>query len=231
MNANAVTKHYGSLTPQERFRLILAASGRGDEAERDRLTNAGGRITLSMPVHAPYAQAFNELSLMTFIELLEEAASYQEAFAIANDTRNTFCDDEAEGEEESDDSAAEENPKADERPAQEDAVKEPVCVRALDVAFAAGYMLRTKANGWKLFCERLNVPPLLLWEVLPGFDRVQRALALTEKAAFVSEGFLVWLNRVRPKGKPKLTTVPLTVEGMADANEEAFRRRVEWWGG
>jgi len=31
MNANAVAKHYGILTPEERFRLILAASGRGDE--------------------------------------------------------------------------------------------------------------------------------------------------------------------------------------------------------
>ena len=92
-------------------------------------------------------------------------------------------------------------------------------------------MLRTKANGWKLFCERLNVPPFLLWEAFPGFDRVQRALARTEKAAFVPEGFLRWLNHVRPKGEPALTAVPLTVEGVAAANEEAFRKRVEWWGG
>jgi len=231
MNATAVTKHYGSLTPEERFRLILAASGRGDEAERDRLAHAGGRLTLSMPDHAPYAQAFNDLSLMTFMELLEEAASYQEAFAIADNTGNTFGDDEAEGEEESDDKSDETDTPADEGRVQEDASKEPVCVRALDVALAAGYMLRTKANGWKLFCERLNVPPFLLWEVLPGFDRVQRALAMTEKAAFIPEGFLVWLNRVRPKGKPELTAVPLTVEGVADANAEAFRQRVEWWGG
>jgi hypothetical protein len=103
-------------------------------------------------------------------------------------------------------------------------------MRALDIAFAAGYMLRTKANGWKLFCERLNVPPFLLWEEFPGFDRVQRALALAEKAAFVPEGFLVWLNRVRPKGEPELTAVPLTVEGVADETEKAYRHRVQWWG-
>lgn len=34
MNANAVAKHYAILTAEERFRLILAASGRGDAAER-----------------------------------------------------------------------------------------------------------------------------------------------------------------------------------------------------
>jgi hypothetical protein len=223
MNATAVTKHYGSLTPEERFRLILAASGRGDEAERDRLAHAGGRITLSMPGHAPYAQAFNDVSLLTFMELLDEAASYQEAFAVADNTRDTFDIDETE--EESDDTS-----EGTGGPEQEDS-KEPVCIRALDVALAAGYMLRTKANGWKLFCERLNVPPFLLWEAFPGFDRVQRALALTDRVAFVPEGFLRWLNHVRPKGEPALTAVPLTVEGVADANEEAYRKRVEWWGG
>ncbi len=92
-------------------------------------------------------------------------------------------------------------------------------------------MLRTRANGWKLFCERLSVPPFLHWEILPGFDRLQRALAFTEKAAFVPEGFLRWLNRVRPKGQPELTAVPLTVEGVADAIAEAFRQSVQWWEG
>ena len=229
MKAPRLAKNYKCLTPEERFRLILAASGRGDEAERDRLGHAGEKITLSMPDHAPYAHAFNDLSLLTFIELLEEAASYQEGFAIAGNTRDTVDIDEAE-EEESDDTGEETDAQGDEASVQEDPRKEPVCMRALDIAFAAGYMLRTKANGWKLFCERLNVPPFLLWEEFPGFDRVQRALALAEKAAFVPEGFLLWLNRVRPKGEPELTAVPLTVEGVADVNAKAFRHRVQWWG-
>ena len=101
MTVPSLAKKYSSLTPEERFRLILAASGRGDEAERDRLAHAGGRITLSMPEHAPYAQAFNDVSLLTFMELLDEAASYQEAFAVADNTRDTFDIDETE--EESDD--------------------------------------------------------------------------------------------------------------------------------
>src|SRR5262245_39764486 len=37
MNVNSVVNRYKNLTPEERFRLILAASGRGDESERDRL--------------------------------------------------------------------------------------------------------------------------------------------------------------------------------------------------
>jgi hypothetical protein len=225
MKAPPLAKSYGCLTPEERFRLILAASGRGDEAEAGRLVNAGGKINLSMPDHAPYAQAFNDLALLTFIELVDEAARYQAALAFNDDVRDTYEADDAE--EESDDAVEETDAKADE----EDASQEPICFRTLDIALAAGYMLRTKANGWKLFCERLNVPPFLVWEIHPGFDRLQLVLALTEKAAFVPEGFLRWLNRVRPKEAPELTAVPLTVEGVADQTEKAFRRRVQWWGG
>ncbi len=89
MKAPPLAKNYKCLTPEERFRLILAASGRGDEAERDRLKNAGGRITLSLQDHAPYAQAFGDLALLIFIELLEEAASYQEGFLMAPTTPAT----------------------------------------------------------------------------------------------------------------------------------------------
>lgn len=222
MKASPLAKNYSLLTPEERFRLILAASGRGDEGERGRLTNAGGRIALSMPDHAPYAHAFNDLAFLSFIELLDEAAHYQAALAFADEVRDTI-----EADEESDDRAEETDAEADE----EGAGQEPICFRSLDIALAAGYMLRTKANGWKLFCERLNIPPFLHWEIHPGFDRLQEVLAMAEKAAFVPEGFLRWLNRARPKGEPELTAVPLTVEGVADETEKAFRWRVQWWGG
>ena len=40
MTANTAAKLYSNLTPEERFRLILAAGGRNDDAERDRLVRA-----------------------------------------------------------------------------------------------------------------------------------------------------------------------------------------------
>jgi hypothetical protein len=54
------------LAPEERFRLILAAGARGDEAERDRLRHSGERITLRMEDHAPWAHAFDELAMIEF---------------------------------------------------------------------------------------------------------------------------------------------------------------------
>jgi hypothetical protein len=65
MNTNGIAKHYAQLTPEERFRLIMAASDRGDEAETERLTNAAKPVAFSKPDHAPYAHAFEDVLLMT----------------------------------------------------------------------------------------------------------------------------------------------------------------------
>lgn len=217
MKAHPLATNYDCLTPEERFRLILAASQRGDEAERGRLGRAGARLTLSMSGHAPYAYAFEQLALLIFIELLEEAAGYFEALAKMGD-----ADDEAE--EQVDERDGEES-------AEDDDGQRPAWQQCLDLALAAGYLLRTKANGWRQFCEQMQVDPFLLFEGLPGFDRIKRALALAEEAAFAAEGFLKWLNAVRPETEPELTEVPLTAAAVAAATEKIFRQRVRWWGG
>src|SRR5471032_1683732 len=82
---NSLAKHYGKLTPEECFRLIQAAAARGDEAERDRLTHASERITFSLPAHAPYANAFQELVLTTCLELLDAAAFCHDSNARVDD--------------------------------------------------------------------------------------------------------------------------------------------------
>jgi hypothetical protein len=228
MNANTLAKHYGGLTPEERFRLILAASARGDEAERNRLARAGSRITLSLRDHAPYAEAFDELALLIFIELLVEAARYLEALDWADDASDGLGAEDAE--EEGDEAEEESTATADADPPDNDGGKRPLARRTLDLALAAGFLLKTKAAGWRVFCERLNVPPFAVWERLPGFDRLQRALALAEKGAFAPEDLLRWLNARRAE-KAELTEVTLTVAKVAEATAKMFRERVAWWGG
>jgi hypothetical protein len=221
MKAPPLAKNYKCLTPEERFRLIMAAAGRRDEAERDRLIRAGGRITLSMPDHAPFVDALNALAMHVFIDLLEEAARYHDAFdRLDSAEREDDDDDEVKPE-------GEPGSKADEDSEDDTDGDWDVWHRYFDLALASGYMLRAKAESWKLFCERLSVPPFLLWDKLPGFDRLQRALTLAEKAAFVPEGFLRWMNRLRPAGEPELTKVPLTADGLANATEETFQELVQ----
>jgi hypothetical protein len=239
MNTNVLAKNYGSLTPEKRFRLILAAGGRGDEAERDRLVNSGGRLTLSMHGHVPFAHAFDELALLVFIELLEEVGRYDDALNRAdNQTLNSFeVDDEEEDSakaEEKGDSEDEEEPAVSPQPELMEgcAAERLLRQRTLDLALAAGFMLRTKTDGWRLFCERMNVPPFQLWERLPGFDRLQRARALADKVAFFPEGMVRWLNTIRPEGRNEATVENLiSAEKVAHELDKKFRQCVNWWGG
>jgi hypothetical protein len=229
MNPSALGRNYDKLTPEERFRLILAAGGRGDKAERDRLVRGADRITLTMPSHAPYSEAFDELALLVFIELLDDAARYQDASVRANDALDIYGAGDYVQEEEDDQREAVEELTT--KSAKDKLGKRPPSVRRLELAHAAGYVLRTKMGGWKLFCERMSVPHALLWESLPGFDQLQRTLALSETGSFTPERFLRWLNDVRSREKPELTEVSLTVERVADATMELFRACVKWWGG
>jgi hypothetical protein len=236
MNASTVARHYDRLTAEERFRLIVAASDRGDEAERHRLVGAGQRICLSMPDHAPYAQAFDELARLVFIELLEEAAQYLDFLAQADDAQLAFGDNaDADGveAEEVNRGTADDEPgsTADPESQPRNAGERSLAQRYLDIALATGFVLRTKAEGWKLFCERLAVPPFVFWKGLPGFGRLARALTLSETVAFAPEGFLRWLNTIRPAGEPERTEVPWTVEGLAAVTEDLFRQSVRSWSG
>jgi hypothetical protein len=242
MNANAVAKHYDKLTPEERFRLILAAGARGDKGEQTRLAAAGGRITLSMQDHAPYGHAFEELALTIFLDLLEVAAFYLDPFHRLGEARDIPGDDDleepddqgkgADGDDGAASAASAEPAPEDGDDPEADRVENPAWQRALELTLIAGFQVKTKAAGWKLFCERLNLPPFALWEWLPGLDRLQHALKMAESAAFVPEGAWQWMNDHRPAGHAEITESDLiSAEAVADELEAIFRRRVKWWGG
>jgi hypothetical protein len=54
---------------------------------------------------------------------------------------------------------------------------------------------------------------------------------MAERAAFATEGLVLWLNRVRPAGSPAITAVPHTAETLAAELERMFREGAAWWGG
>ncbi|MFL5340568.1 MAG: hypothetical protein ACJ8F7_10500 [Gemmataceae bacterium] len=220
MNANAIARQYEQLTPAERFPLILAAAARGDEVERERLNNTAGRIELSMPDQTPYVEAFQQLALLTIIELLAAAAEYLEWLDRA-DARLSA------------DVKGQPKPRRGKtRRTGNRAADRPEWERYLQIAYAGGFMLKTKMAGWKLFCERRNFPPFWFWEGLPGFDRLQRALETAEFAAFTPDGMVTWLNSIRPEGRPEIAAPNLiSVEKCAAESEAMFRRQVEWWKG
>jgi hypothetical protein len=156
MNTLKLHHHYDLLEPEERFRLLLAAAGRHDDQEHERLMRSASCVAFRMPDHAPWAHAFHEIATLTMMELVENAAAYDEAFHHTIE----MMDDTDDGDEDE---------LSDEECDTEDSDMSPVVdparlpwVRAMGVVYAAGFVLKTKADGWTRFCERLNIPPLLL---------------------------------------------------------------------
>lgn len=222
MTAATLTKHYAELSGEERFRLILAASGRGDTVEKERLSSAGRKISLVSQDHAPASFAFNSLSFVTYIELLDAASFYREVMTMEEHEAELKFEREWKGQIVEDEDEEEYVPLDIEGLNPEK--------RTLGMTLAAGYILREKARGWVLFCERIGVPPFLLWEGLPGYDRLKRDIEIAETFAFSREALLKWCNRKGEPGEEKIKQV-LSAEKCADEAEMMYREQVEWWGG
>jgi hypothetical protein len=221
MNTKTLANHYSQLSAEERFRLIVAADDRGDEAEKDRLANASKRITYSSMDYSPFTHALQELAILVLLELLDEAARYDDASERWSDHEMMDFIDGKKG--------TPATAKKEHRTSKD---------RSYDLYLAQGFMLQTKAAGWKLFCERMGISLVGLWQHLPGVERLQRHLNIAEGTpdrpgpAFTPEGMVRWLNTVRPSGNPVATEADLiSAARLADALDAGFRFCVEWWGG
>jgi hypothetical protein len=240
MNLNTLARHYENLTPEERFRLVLAADARGDKAQRARVAAASPTITRSGKDYVPFFQIFDLLSLGILLELLEAAADYRESLfgdSCAEDpVRENAGDEHAQANEleakPEDDTAEEKTTEADAQEAagggSENATELPYSV----ITLVKGFVLKVKAAGWALFCERLTIPPFARWGSLPCLRRLLCALAHAERAAFTPEQMLAWLNASRPAGTPALTEMKaLTPEKVAKELETSFHELVRYRSG
>jgi hypothetical protein len=222
MNTKNLANLYSQLSVEERFRLIVAACDRGDDAERHRLKNASQPIILSFMDYSPHSLALHELATAVLLALLEDAAQFNDAHERWHEASMTNI---TEGEADTPLS-----------PAEEEAAT--VKDQLFQLFLAQGFMLRTNAAGWKLFCGRMGFSPFSLWHKLPGVERLQRHLKSLEATpkcpgpAFTPTGMARWLNRHRPEGTPEATAANiLSAERIADSLEAGFREHVKLWGG
>jgi hypothetical protein len=87
MNTNGVAKHYGALAPDERLPLIVAASRRGDDQERQRLIDSAPAKLYKVPDCFGRMDTFQTLTLLHRCELLEVAGLYLQCCYIADTDR------------------------------------------------------------------------------------------------------------------------------------------------
>jgi len=93
VNTHSVAKHYDTLTPEERFALLVAAQARGDQAEYRRLQDAAPRVAVSEQTHQPITLAFLEISWAKFVQLSDLAANILTAFITWRSTAKKDEDD------------------------------------------------------------------------------------------------------------------------------------------
>lgn len=74
---------YKTFTPEERFRLVLAARGRNDEAEEELLIGSSPLIHVRMRDIFPHLMAFQSVAMLAFVELLDHAANVEGAWLAA----------------------------------------------------------------------------------------------------------------------------------------------------
>src|ERR1700682_4117959 len=78
MDTTKLAKYYPTLTPWERLPLLLAASGRGDDTELQRLVATAPRRLLKVTDYYGLIQAFQEVANWHFMGLLQLAALFWE---------------------------------------------------------------------------------------------------------------------------------------------------------
>jgi hypothetical protein len=231
MNPNSVTRHYDKLTAEERFALIFNAGVRGDKDEQARLVSSAPRIVFNVAHHQPFVLAFNDLAEALFLELLELAGSFFDKLTLS---REALHDDDVlnlhnEDEDERGGPSVEDGPQAD-------GEENGRSCRWLWAAMADGFVLKTKASAWRLWCDRRHLPAYALWEMLPGWQRLKGALEHSEGTprlagcAFAPEGMLRWLNCIRSRAAEPIAELDCTPEAIVGELERWYQDRLHWHG-
>jgi hypothetical protein len=192
MKTKNLANLYAQLSAEERFRLIVAASDRGDETERERLESVSERITFFNLDYSPYAQALQEFATLEFLVLVEEVVKFDYALERWSDADMMHCVD-----------GQTDTPAPPENDAR--TIKDQL----FQMFLAEGFLLRMRVAGWTLFCSRMGVSPFGLWQYLPGFERLQRKLNMVEETtdrpwrAFTPADMTRSRNRIRPMAHPR----------------------------
>ena len=234
MTGTKLAKHYNTFTAEERFRLLGAALKRGDDPEINRLRTTGKQVQVAQYDHAPHVEAYESLSRLVFMGLLEYAHKYTDrvlTYDLASEHLETIriydeilAEMEKENREtENPTSESIEGGKHAESLDEDSNGKDKLFPDSLIHLFVSAEVLCIQEAGWLLFCERRSLPPYGLTNMLPGFDRLQQSLADAKQDVAEWQDF--------HKGLGLDYMPPITAEEVAKGLEGAFQQALKAKGG
>jgi hypothetical protein len=160
MNTTGLARYYESLSPRERFPLMVAARLRGDDVEAERLVRSAPMQAFAVANYHGLAGAMGELSLLHLCRLLDGAARLGQAEGLLASLRRYVKD-------------------RDRRQQREFQI-------AFDARLEA-YSFLVAREAWERFCAELHLDPEALLRILPGYATVQVAAASARVLAFSPE--------------------------------------------
>jgi hypothetical protein len=167
MNNNSLTKLYDHLEPHERLALIVAAAGRGDEADAQRLVRSSPGNLWKLPTYWGLAQGVIRLSSLYIMRQLDNAVRFwkvqgllgsREAFSVGGGGW---------------------------RGSREQ------CYRVLRLV---AYELTVRADAFQRLMTELNTDAQALLDGLPGVDTVRQAEKVVRGLAFSEQEALEFLS-------------------------------------
>jgi hypothetical protein len=167
VNTKSLAGLYERLTPKERLPLMLAASARGDEAERLRLTRSAPTNLFKLPDFYDLAEALQMLSLFHAMQLLDLAALYWYASGQVAQGEGVGRGGEARALEE----------------------RLSAAMRLL------GYLFMAQADAWRQLCSELKVDGDVLLKDLPGHDTIDLTERAVRLEAYTPEQATAYLRR------------------------------------
>jgi hypothetical protein len=165
VNTHGLAKLYDRLTPAERLPLIVAASSRGDAAERQRLVQSAPRLDVRLADHVPLAEALHETAMFHLVALLDLTAKFWQAWGLWGWSQV---------------------PQRHGRPMEE--------TRLLGMAQLYAYHFTVHAEAWAKLCAELHVDPGALLDHLPGADIIQRTRERAKELAHTEEEATIFLR-------------------------------------
>jgi hypothetical protein len=196
MNTDCLARLYDRLTPRERLALIVAASARGDEADRARLLASAPTGLFRVPDYYGLAEGLRTLALFHVAEMLDLAARCWHASGMQ---------------------AQEHDFKGRAGQAQR--------ARWLDAERLLAYLLVVNADGWRRFCSEMRVDGDRLLKELPGYETLTRVEEVGRIMAFTSEEAAAWARQANGESAEALTSdaVVASLREFLDRQAERWR--------
>jgi hypothetical protein len=205
MNTHGLSQLYDQLTPAERLALIMAASVRGDEAEKQRLIAAAPEVSLRVPDYYPLAKALANVVDYHLLTLLDLAAQFWQWWGmwITHIGRDSSAG----------------NPKTGRRRKTDADRLREWRVRGITRYFASRFVAHR--HGWQQFCTDMHIDPEVQLDFMIGWDTILRTDEAARELAFSAEeaAQFVRLETMPVEGNESLERGPVPVESLEELAE------------